>query len=69
MAAKDQIDAQKAAADFQMMLQQMVQVQEEAVRKAQEEGKEAASPEDEAEAKMMIDMMKQLMENSSEVQI
>ncbi|GMR41875.1 hypothetical protein PMAYCL1PPCAC_12070 [Pristionchus mayeri] len=59
MEAADAKAAQSAAKDFQSMLQQMVAVQEEALKKAEEEG---AVPEEEAEeSKAMMDAMRELM--------
>ncbi|KAK6743573.1 hypothetical protein RB195_010693 [Necator americanus] len=65
MAVQDQAAAQKAAGDFQAMLQQMVKVQEEALRQAEVSGQQAG--ESEKEAKDMIDAMKALMESSGKI--
>ncbi|KJH49064.1 Pex19 family protein [Dictyocaulus viviparus] len=62
MAEQDQAAAQKAAGDFQAMLQQMVKVQEEALRQAESSGQHVAEYEE--ETKNMIDAMKALMECS-----
>ncbi|KAE9416055.1 hypothetical protein Angca_002311, partial [Angiostrongylus cantonensis] len=66
MAEHDQAAAQKAAGDFQAMLQQMVKVQEEALRKA--EDSDQRLPECGKEAADMIEAMKALMESSGKVQ-
>ncbi|KAJ1350705.1 hypothetical protein KIN20_006570 [Parelaphostrongylus tenuis] len=66
MAEHDQAAAQKAAGDFQAMLQQMVRVQEEAIRRAEDSGQRV--PECDREAKDMIEAMKALMESSEKVQ-
>ncbi|CAI5445231.1 unnamed protein product [Caenorhabditis angaria] len=78
MDLQDQKAAQKAAGDFQKMLEQMVQVQEEAMKRAAEnpggeagnlnlgEGLEGLDPND-PESKAMMDAIKQLMECSSTV--
>ncbi|KAF8358538.1 prx-19 [Pristionchus pacificus] len=59
MEAADAKAAQTAAKDFQSMLQQMVAVQEEALKKAEEEG---PVPEAEAEeSKAMMEAMRELM--------
>ncbi|ETN84826.1 Pex19 family protein [Necator americanus] len=65
MAVQDQAAAQKAAGDFQAMLQQMVKVQEEALRQAEVSGQQAG--ESEKEAKDMIDAMKALVESSGKI--
>ncbi|EPB74629.1 Pex19 family protein [Ancylostoma ceylanicum] len=62
MAEQDQAAAQKAAGDFQAMLQQMVKVQEEALKQAEDSGQQVG--ESEKEAKEMIEAMKALMESS-----
>ncbi|EYC06996.1 hypothetical protein Y032_0072g641 [Ancylostoma ceylanicum] len=65
MAEQDQAAAQKAAGDFQAMLQQMVKVQEEALKQAEDSGQQVG--ESEKEAKEMIEAMKALMESSGKV--
>ncbi|CAB3403485.1 unnamed protein product [Caenorhabditis bovis] len=68
MAIHDQKAAQKAASDFQQMLSQMVQVQEEAMKKV--ESGEITDPQldpNDPESKAMMDALKQLMECSSTV--
>ncbi|PIO71591.1 hypothetical protein TELCIR_06502 [Teladorsagia circumcincta] len=65
MASHDQAAAQKAAADFQQMLQQMVKVQEEALRQAETSGQQVT--EIDKEAQDMIEAMKALMESSGKV--
>ncbi|GMT18590.1 hypothetical protein PFISCL1PPCAC_9887, partial [Pristionchus fissidentatus] len=59
MEAADAKAAQTAAKDFQSMLSQMVAVQEEALKKAEEEG--GAIPEEAEESKAMMDAMRELM--------
>lgn len=71
MASADQEAAQKAAKDFQKMLEQMVTLQEEAMKKAgadpsEGEGEQPLDPND-PEALAMMDALKQLMECSSNV--
>ncbi|CAL2038169.1 CBN-PRX-19 protein [Caenorhabditis brenneri] len=71
MASADQEAAQKAAKDFQKMLEQMVTLQEEAMKKAETvaqtgEGQPEIDPND-PEALAMMDALKQLMECSSNV--
>ncbi|VDO30936.1 unnamed protein product [Haemonchus placei] len=65
MAAHDQAAAQKAAGDFQQMLQQMVKVQEEALRQAETTGQQVT--EVDKEAQDMIEAMKALMESSGKI--
>ncbi|CAD6185704.1 unnamed protein product [Caenorhabditis auriculariae] len=70
MAVKDQEAAQKAASDFQSMLAQMVKVQEEAIKRAEEGGPAAENAEfdpNDPESKEMLEMIKQLMDCSSQV--
>ncbi|KHJ82818.1 hypothetical protein OESDEN_17487 [Oesophagostomum dentatum] len=66
MAEQDQAAAQKAAGEFQTMLQQMVKVQEEALRQAESSGQPPAGESDK-ETKEMIEAMKALMESSGKV--
>lgn len=71
MASADQEAAQKAAKDFQKMLEQMVTLQEEAMKKSETvaqtgEGQPEIDPND-PEALAMMDALKQLMECSSNV--
>ncbi|KAK6048175.1 hypothetical protein COOONC_14320 [Cooperia oncophora] len=65
MESHDQAAAQKAAGDFQQMLQQMVKVQEEALRQAEASGQQVT--EIDKEAQDMIEAMKALMESSGKV--
>ncbi|KAL6726642.1 hypothetical protein Aduo_008593 [Ancylostoma duodenale] len=65
MAEQDQAAAQKAAGDFQAMLQQMVKVQEEALKQAEDSGQQVGDSE--KEAKEMIEAMKALMESSGKI--
>ncbi|CAJ0942531.1 unnamed protein product, partial [Mesorhabditis belari] len=67
MASHDQEAAKRAASDFQMMLQQMMSVQEEAM-KAQGEGEvDGASQEMPEDARMFFNAMEQLIERSGAV--
>ncbi|XGW16113.1 hypothetical protein V3C99_001506 [Haemonchus contortus] len=65
MAEHDQAAAQKAAGDFQQMLQQMVKIQEEALRQAETSGQQVT--EVDKEAQDMIEAMKALMESSGKI--
>ncbi|CAP27118.1 Protein CBR-PRX-19 [Caenorhabditis briggsae] len=71
MASADQEAAQKAAKDFQKMLEQMVTLQEEAMKKAETEAQTGEGQPDfdpnDPEALAMMDALKQLMECSSNV--
>ncbi|VDL75051.1 unnamed protein product [Nippostrongylus brasiliensis] len=65
MAKQDQAAAQKAAGDFQAMLQQMVKVQEEAIRQAESTGQHPTDVDKETQE--MIVAMKALMESSGKI--
>ncbi|CAI2348555.1 unnamed protein product [Caenorhabditis sp. 36 PRJEB53466] len=70
MASADQEAAQKAAKDFQKMLEQMVTLQEEAMKKAETapaSGDQDQMDPNDPEALAMMDALKQLMECSSNV--
>uniref|UniRef100_A0A1I7UUX8 Peroxin-19 n=1 Tax=Caenorhabditis tropicalis TaxID=1561998 RepID=A0A1I7UUX8_9PELO len=70
MANADQEAAQKAAKDFQRMLEQMVNLQEEAIKKAEVVAASGENPDvdpNDPEALAMMDALKQLMECSSNV--
>lgn len=67
MNVADHKAAQKAASEFQSMLQQMVNFQEQQLKEVKEQEADNATPADEEAANQMIEAMKNLLNCTGKV--